>query len=94
MKSPDGRREVLTSHHNEVAMSSPPYGSIVVRGGVAATKGRLSLLVLTDALHLSAGAVWLGGLVGLAVVLPSLAGREREGALVLSRFSTATAPPA
>ena len=39
----------------------------------------VSLLVLTDALHLSAGAVWLGGLVGLVVVLPSLAGREREG---------------
>ncbi len=51
----------------------------------------VSLLVLTDALHLSAGAVWLGGLVGLAVVLPSLAGRERDGALVLSRFSTAAA---
>ncbi|MDZ5622905.1 copper resistance protein CopC [Nocardioides bizhenqiangii] len=51
----------------------------------------VSLLVLTDALHLSAGAVWLGGLVGLAVVLPSLAGRERDGALVLSRFSTVAA---
>ena len=51
----------------------------------------VSLLVLTDALHLSAGAVWLGGLVGLAVVLPSLAGREREGVLVLSRFSTVAA---
>ncbi len=51
----------------------------------------VSLLVLTDALHLSAGAVWLGGLVGLALVLPSLAGREREGALVLSRFSTVAA---
>lgn len=51
----------------------------------------VSLLVLTDALHLSAGAVWLGGLAGLAVVLPSLAGREREGELVLSRFSTVAA---
>lgn len=51
----------------------------------------VSLLVLTDALHLSAGAVWLGGLVGLAVVLPSVAGRERDGALVLSRFSTVAA---
>lgn len=51
----------------------------------------VSLLVLTDALHLSAGAVWLGGLVGLAVVLPSLAGRERDSALVLSRFSTVAA---
>lgn len=51
----------------------------------------VSLLVLTDALHLSAGAVWLGGLAGLAIVLPSLAGREREGALMLSRFSTVAA---
>lgn len=51
----------------------------------------VSLLVLTDALHLSAGAVWLGGLVGLAVVLPSLGGRERDGALVLTRFSTLAA---
>ncbi|KAA1418691.1 copper resistance protein CopC [Nocardioides humilatus] len=50
-----------------------------------------SLLVLTDALHLSAGAVWLGGLVGLAVALPSLAGREGDGALLLSRFSTVAA---
>ncbi|MEZ0578660.1 copper resistance protein CopC [Nocardioides sp. MH1] len=50
-----------------------------------------SLLVLTDALHLSAGAVWLGGLVGLALALPSLASREREGALLLSRFSTVAA---
>jgi copper transport protein len=48
----------------------------------------VSLLVLTDALHLTAGAVWLGGLVGLAMTLPSLAGREREGALLLTRFST------
>jgi copper transport protein len=51
----------------------------------------VSLLVLVDALHLSAGAVWLGGLAGLVVVLPSLAGREREGALLLRRFSTVAA---
>ncbi|KAA1425671.1 copper resistance CopC/CopD family protein [Nocardioides antri] len=51
----------------------------------------VSLLVLTDALHLSAGAVWLGGLVGLVLTIPSLAGRERDGALLLSRFSTVAA---
>ncbi len=33
-----------------------------------------TLLVVTDALHLSAGAVWLGGLVGLALTLPAVAG--------------------
>lgn len=47
-----------------------------------------ALLVVTDAVHLSAGAVWLGGLVGLALTLPAVAGRPRDGALLLSRFST------
>lgn len=50
-----------------------------------------TLLVLTDALHLSAGAVWLGGLVGLALVLPSVAGRERDAGALLSRFTTVAA---
>lgn len=50
-----------------------------------------TLLVVTDALHLSAGAVWLGGLVGLALTLPSAAGRPRDAALLLSRFSTVAA---
>ena len=50
-----------------------------------------SLLVLTDALHLSAGAIWLGGLVGLAITLPSLSRRPRVAAHVLSRFSTIAA---
>ncbi|WP_408896291.1 copper resistance protein CopC [Nocardioides sp. R1-1] len=46
------------------------------------------LLVVTDALHLSAGAVWLGGLAGLALALPSLAGRPKDAARLLTRFST------
>ncbi|HWI42869.1 MAG TPA: CopD family protein [Nocardioides sp.] len=46
-----------------------------------------ALLVVTDALHLTAGAVWLGGLVGLAITLPVVGGRPREAAMVLSRFS-------
>lgn len=50
-----------------------------------------ALLVVTDALHLSAGAVWLGGLVGLAVTLPAIAGRPRDAAQVLTRFSTLAA---
>ena len=45
------------------------------------------LLVVTDVLHLAAGATWLGGLVGLALTLPSLAGRARDAAEVLARFS-------
>ena len=32
------------------------------------------LSVAADVLHLVAGAVWLGGLVGLALTLPRLAG--------------------
>lgn len=46
-----------------------------------------SLLVLTDALHLAAGATWLGGLAGLALALPTLAGRPRDAAALLARFS-------
>ncbi len=50
-----------------------------------------SLVVATDVLHLMAGSVWLGGLVGLALALPDLAGRGATAAEVLSRFSTAAA---
>lgn len=50
-----------------------------------------ALLVVTDALHLSAGAIWLGGLVGLALTLPAVAGRPLDGAHLLSRFSTLAA---
>ncbi|WP_436699364.1 copper resistance CopC/CopD family protein [Nocardioides sp. BYT-33-1] len=49
------------------------------------------LLVVTDALHLSAGAVWLGGLAGLALTLPSIAGRPKESARLLARFSALAA---
>lgn len=45
------------------------------------------LLIVTDLLHVTAGAVWLGGLVGLVIVLRSLAGRGRDVAEVLARFS-------
>ncbi|MFC5729619.1 MULTISPECIES: copper resistance protein CopC [Nocardioides] len=50
-----------------------------------------TLLVVTDALHLTTGAVWLGGVVGLALALPVLAGRPREAARLLTRFSTTAA---
>ena len=46
------------------------------------------LLVATDVLHLVAGAVWLGGLVGLVLSLRALAGREVLAATTLARFST------
>lgn len=50
-----------------------------------------ALLVLTDALHLTAGAAWFGGLVGLALALPALAGRPRDAATLLSAFSSLAA---
>ena len=49
------------------------------------------LAVGTDVLHVAAGAVWLGGLVGLALSLPVLAGRARAAAETLSRFSSVAA---
>jgi copper transport protein len=51
----------------------------------------VSLLVVTDALHLSAGAIWLGGLVGLALTLPAIRGRRRDAVTVVARFSTVAA---
>jgi copper transport protein len=49
------------------------------------------LLFATDALHLVAGATWLGGLAGLILALRDLAGRERLAALTLARFSALAA---
>lgn len=43
---------------------------------------------IMDILHLAAGAVWFGGLVGLAVALPAIARREKLAAETLARFST------
>ena len=45
------------------------------------------LVVATDVLHVAVGAVWLGGLAGLALSLPALAGRSRAAAETLARFS-------
>lgn len=45
------------------------------------------LVVAADMLHLLAGAVWLGGLVGLVIVLPELVGRGTLAGDVLARFS-------
>jgi copper transport protein len=46
-----------------------------------------ALVVGVDVLHLAAGALWLGGLVSIALVLGDLA-RGDAGAVVLGRFST------
>ena len=49
------------------------------------------LLVVTDALHLGTGAVWLGGLIGLAITLPAIRGRRRDAGALVSRFSSIAA---
>ncbi|BEL06382.1 copper resistance protein CopC [Actinoplanes sichuanensis] len=49
-----------------------------------------SLVIAADVLHLLAGSIWLGGLLGLALTLPGLAGRA-AAAETLARFSTAAA---
>jgi len=46
-----------------------------------------ALLLAADALHLLAGAAWLGGLVGLVLTVRALAGREELAAVTLARFS-------
>lgn len=46
------------------------------------------LVVASDVVHVLAAATWFGGLVGLAVAVPALAGRERVAAVALARFST------
>ncbi|MBE1875277.1 FixH family protein [Myceligenerans pegani] len=46
-----------------------------------------ALVIGVDVLHLAAGALWLGGLVAIAVVLGDLA-RGEAGAVVLGTFST------
>ncbi|MCF6378703.1 copper resistance protein CopC [Nocardioides KLBMP 9356] len=49
------------------------------------------VLVAWDVIHVTAGAIWLGGLVGLVLSLRALAGRELLAARTLSRFSTVAA---
>jgi copper transport protein len=49
------------------------------------------VLVAWDVMHVTAGAIWLGGLVGLVLALRALAGREVLAAQTLARFSTIAA---
>lgn len=46
------------------------------------------VLITYDVLHVTAGAIWLGGLVGLVLTLRALSGRELLAAQTLGRFST------
>jgi copper transport protein len=47
-----------------------------------------ALVITVDVLHLVAGALWLGGLVAIGLVLADLAARDDSGGLVVARFST------
>ncbi|WP_083974775.1 copper resistance CopC/CopD family protein [Herbidospora daliensis] len=49
------------------------------------------LVIGADALHLLAGSIWLGGITGLVLTLPTLSGRGAAAAEVLTRFSTTAA---
>jgi copper transport protein len=48
-------------------------------------------VIAVDVLHVLAGSIWLGGLVGLAITLPAIAGRGTHAAEVLGRFSNLAA---
>jgi copper transport protein len=50
-----------------------------------------ALVISTDVLHVLTGAVWLGGLVGLGVVLSARPATPAASAQVLTRFSTVAA---
>lgn len=50
--------------------------------------GPTALVVASDVVHVAAGALWFGGLLGLALSLRALAKRERLAAATLARFST------
>lgn len=47
----------------------------------------MALVVVADLAHVAAGSAWVGGLIGLVLTLPRLAGRPALAADVLARFS-------
>lgn len=64
-----------------LAVIAPALG-----GHARAAEPQLASMAL-DALHVLVGAVWLGGLVGLALTLPVMAGRGTGAEETLARFS-------
>jgi copper transport protein len=59
--------------------------------GHTRASGPQAPVIATDAVHVLAGSIWLGGLVGLALTLPAVAGRSKLAAQTLARFSTVAA---
>ncbi len=86
-----GESPGLSSRHTLAALTALLALAPLPLSGHTRSATDADLLVILDLIHLAAGAVWLGGLVGLALTLPSVAGRHDVTALVVSRFSTAAA---
>ena len=78
---PEGTRRAALLAGAAVALLGPPLA------GHTRSYQPSALLIASDVVHLLAGATWLGGLVGLALTLRALAGRERLAAATLARFS-------
>ncbi|MFJ3405635.1 FixH family protein [Promicromonospora sp. NPDC090134] len=79
--APDRRRVALVLAGCALALAAPAF-----TGHTRAATPE-ALVIGVDVLHLAAGALWLGGLVAVALVLGDLA-RGDAGAVVLGRFST------
>ena len=82
VRAPDRRRAGLVLLGCAVALVAPSLT------GHTRAAGPQALVIGVDVLHLVAGALWLGGLVAIALVLADLAARDDSGAVVLARFST------
>jgi len=85
LSAPDRGRVVAVLGGCAVALAAPSLS-----GHTRAATPEL-LVIGADVLHLVAGALWLGGLVAVALVLEDLAARDDAGAVALSRFSTCAA---
>lgn len=81
----DSRRRLLLGCGGALAVVSP-----AVTGHSRAFSPE-PLVMAVDVLHVLAGSVWLGGLLGLAMTLPTISGRGRHAAVTLTRFSTLAA---
>ncbi|MEU4156525.1 copper resistance protein CopC [Actinoplanes sp. NPDC026670] len=81
---PPGRRRIAAVVAALIAAAAPALT------GHTRSANPEALAIAADVLHLLAGSVWLGGLAGLALTLPGLAGRA-AAAETLARFSTAAA---
>ena len=79
------RHRWLSTAGAVLAVTSPAWV------GHSRSAGPSLLVVPADVLHLLAGAVWFGGLLGLGLTLGALRERPPEAAAVLSRFSTIAA---